>query len=314
VRRALVAFALVLAAAGGVAQAANDAALAVVDACRAKLEARDVGMERVQRRCPDLLPALDKAPWRNLLPREMRERREEISAESLRALAELVRAADAAPLTGATPDHAKLATVLNALGAQGQEGATRWERFRRWLKDKLERREKEDAKADWREEWLRKMRTSEGVAQVITYIGYGLVAALVAWVVWGELRAAGLLGGTRRSAGRANPAAAWRRRLMLADVAAAPLVERPGMLLRLVGEALTRARRLPASDGLTAAAIAQRAQLDAAADRERLALVAEVSETVRFAPEAPADAALERTVREAKALLERVAKLPAERG
>ena len=45
-------------------------------------------------------------------------------------------------------------------------------------------------------------------------------------------------------AARASPAAQWRRRLMLADVAAAPLADRPGMLLRLLGEALTRAERL----------------------------------------------------------------------
>ena len=35
----------------------------------------------------------------------------------------------------------------------------------------------------------------------------------------------------RRAAGAKNPAAEWRRRLMLADVFAAPLSERPGMLL-----------------------------------------------------------------------------------
>ena len=63
-----------------------------MDACRARLDARvDVGIERIQQRCPELLPALENAPWRDLLPHALRERREEISAESLRALAELVR-------------------------------------------------------------------------------------------------------------------------------------------------------------------------------------------------------------------------------
>ena len=40
--------------------AAEDGALTAIDACRARLDPRtDVGIERVQRRCPELLPALD---------------------------------------------------------------------------------------------------------------------------------------------------------------------------------------------------------------------------------------------------------------
>ena len=94
----------------------------------------------------------------------------------------------------------------------------------------------------WLEKWSRQFKTSEGIAQAVTYAGYAMVGALVLFVIWSELRAAGLLGGTRRARGAPNPAAQWRRRLMLADVAAAPLADRPGMLLRLLGEALTRAR------------------------------------------------------------------------
>ena len=43
--------------------AADDAALRTVEACRARLDARtDVGIERIQKRCPELLPALASAP------------------------------------------------------------------------------------------------------------------------------------------------------------------------------------------------------------------------------------------------------------
>jgi hypothetical protein len=297
----------------GTALAADDAALRVVEACRAKLDARvDVGIERIQKRCTDLLPALEKAPWHDLLPRAMRERREEISAESLGALVELVRASSVDAPRRAAPARATLDPVLAALGKKGQEGVTRWERFKRWLKQKLEARDK-DVKSDWREEWLRKLRTSEGVAQAITYVGYALVGLLVTYVVWMELRAAGVLGAGRRSARRNGPAAEWRRRLMLADVLAAPLSARPGMLLQLLGEALARARRLPAAAGLTAGAIARRARLETTADRDELADVARVADAVRYAPYRPDDAALERTVDEARELLARFAKLPPER-
>ena len=48
---------------GAPAVAAEDPALAVLDACRAKLDARnDVGLARIEERCPDVMPALQGAP------------------------------------------------------------------------------------------------------------------------------------------------------------------------------------------------------------------------------------------------------------
>jgi len=288
--------------------AADDAALRAVEACRARLDPRvDIGIERVQRRCPELLPALDSSPWREMLPRTLRERREEISAESLRALAELLRHANETRPARAAPRQDVLAPVLAALGEQGRQGVTRWERFKRWLKQKFEDRKDED-EAGWLEKWSRQFRTSEGVSRALTYLGYALVIALALFVVWGELRAAGLLGGFRRAARRANPAAEWRRRLMLADVNAAPLADRPGMLLRLLGEALTRAHRLPAADGLTARAIARRAELDSPADRTELDRVAATADEVRYADRRLADETLEETVGAAKVLLDKFAR------
>ena len=58
---------------------------------------------------------------------------------------------------------------------KGQEGATRWERFKRWLKEKLEKR-KDDDEASALEKWSRQFQTSEGIAQAITYAGYVMVA------------------------------------------------------------------------------------------------------------------------------------------
>jgi hypothetical protein len=286
---------------------ADDAALRAVDACRARLDARvDIGIERVRRRCPELLPALEKAPWRELLPATLGERREEISAESLRALAQLVRHASDAGAQRAAPQRKSLDPVLAALGDKGQQGATRWERFKRWLKEKLESRP-DEGEAGWLEKWSRQFRTSEGVARAITYAGYALVVLLVLFVIWQELRAAGLWGGMRRAARRRDPAAEWRRRLALEDVLAAPLPQRPGMLLRLLGEALAREQRLPAADGLTATDLVRQARLDAEADREALAHVARAAEQVRYAPDTPADEALEGAVSDARSLLGKLA-------
>jgi len=292
---------------------ADDAALRAVETCRARLDPRsDIGMERIKRRCPELLPALEKAPWRDLLPSTLGQRREEISAESLRRLVELVTRASDTEAKHVAPDREILGPVLAELGESGQQGATRWERFKRWLKQKFEDRENEDD-AGWLEKLSRQFRTSEGVARAITYLGYALVIALVLYVIWSELRALGLLGGVRRASRRASSAAEWRRRLMLTDVFDAPLAERPGMLLRLLGEALSRAQRLPAPEGLTAAELARRARLESDADRAELARVAATAEQVRYAAQPPPEDAIENTVDRARELLGKFARLSAER-
>ncbi|MBC8028053.1 MAG: hypothetical protein H7Y89_18830, partial [Steroidobacteraceae bacterium] len=126
-RGALLALSIVVLAFGSAASAADDPALRVVDACRAKLDAQsDLGLERVQRRCPELLPALDRAPWRGMLPKSLRQ--EDISSDSLRALSDLVRQSQTRLPATATLDDRQLERSLAALGQQGQEGATRWER------------------------------------------------------------------------------------------------------------------------------------------------------------------------------------------
>lgn len=302
---------------GGEARAANDPALATLEACRARLDERsDVGLERIARRCPELLPALQSAPWGNMLPKDMRERRDEISAESLRELGELVRevnrglASDADPAAGAlrrTPPVSRLAPVLAGLGEQGQQGVTRWERFKRWIKDKLERQEEEEDGDSWLDDFGQQFETSEGVARVITYAGYGCMALLVLLVVWSELRAAGLLGGVRAGGAR-GAASEWRRRLQLSDILSAPLAERPGLLLKLLGEVLTRSQRLPSAAGLTAGALVRRARLDSEQERAELEAVASAAEAVRFAPRPPESAQLEGAVSAARSLLDRLAR------
>jgi hypothetical protein len=305
---------LVLLPSGAIA--ADDAALRALDACRAKLDARrDIGLERIVRRCPELLPALQAATWNELLPQGMRkggpgpdERRDDISAESLRELGELVRgvhASSTSPTRRSAPDTDKLAPVLAGLGEQGQQGASRWERLKRWLQDTLDQREDEADEKSLLGDLGQKFDTSEGVAEVITYTGYGLVFLLVCFVIWSELRAAGLFGGARRGARAA--ATEWRRRLLLADVLAAPLAERPGLLLKLLGEALTRSHRLPAADGLTAGALVRQARLDSQAERAGLERVAATAEAVRYGPRTPDPQDLEGAVSAARALLDKLA-------
>lgn len=293
----------------GAASAADDPALAALEACRARLDARtDVGLERISKRCPDLLRTLANAPWSKLLPQDLLERRDEISAESLRELGELVRASGREATAREIPDVEKLTPVLAGLGEKGQQGATRWERFKQWLKDKFDRRDEDEDEDSWLEEFGRQFETSEGVAKTITYLGYAIMGLLVLYVIYTELRAAGLLGG-RRESRRAQEAAQWRRRLQLADVMQAPLADRPGLLLKLLGEALTRSHRLPAADGLTAATLVRQARLDSDEERAELARLAQTADAVRYGPRAPEEEKLEGAVSSARSLLDKFAQV-----
>lgn len=287
--------------------AADDPALAALDACRARLNPRtDVGLERIETRCPDLMRTIEQAPWYALVPPDLRARRDELSAEGLRALGELVRGANREAASRDAPDVAELAPLLAELGTPGQQGATRWERFKRWLQAKFERRQEPDDEESWLKRLGRQFETSEGVARLITYTGYVLLGALVALVIVTELRAAGVFGGRRREARTATPMMGMRRRLRLEDIAQAPLADRPGLLLRLLGEALTRTERLPAPEGLTATAIAHRARLEEPDDRRVLQTVATVADAVRYGPRLPPDETLESASQAATSLLERL--------
>jgi hypothetical protein len=74
------------------------------------------------------------------------------------------------------------------------------------------------------------------------------------------------------------------------------------MLLRLLGEALTRSHRLPAAEGLTATAIAERARLDSVDEREELRRVGATAEAVRYAAATPPDETIEGTVERGEGL------------
>jgi hypothetical protein len=90
------------------------------------------------------------------------------------------------------------------------------------------------------------------------------------------------------------------------DVETAPLAERPGLVLRILLDLLTRARRLPPADGLTARELGALAELPGAQDRERFRELALVAERARYAGAAPPASAIEAVVTYARELASRL--------
>src|SRR5689334_24978743 len=96
---------LLLFAAPAIAADANSPdAVAVIDACIARLDPQiDVGYERIARRCPDLAPTLERSGWAAWLPQGWKDSRNDLSAGSLRELQALVTRELATPAAATTP-------------------------------------------------------------------------------------------------------------------------------------------------------------------------------------------------------------------
>lgn len=259
----------------------------------------DVGLERIVVRCPKLVPAIEAASWRVLLPPNWRDQADALSRDGLAALERLVTERDRALAVRAAPDPTQVAAALRAVGALTEDRASRWERFKRWLRAVFERNSADEDTRKIRR-WLRPVSVSDAVTRALDYLGYALLVGFAAVVVWGEVKAAGGLRRRSRAAGNATDTLDEAARATAADIARLPLRERPGLLVRLLEHRLVA--RTPTA---TTAMLTVR-ELGAAwpsAARERFAAVGETAERVRFAAEAPNDSELEAAVREGASLL-----------
>ena len=181
-----------------------------------------------------------------------------------------------------------------------------WEKFKAWLERVLKRKSGQQ-QSNWLADWLEKHKPSE---EVMTRIGYGLLVLLVAgalWIVYSELRAAGLLGAAarrRRAAPlEARATAAARPATSLED---AGDEEQPALLIALLLEQLRRLGRIQDRLSMTHRELASAAKFDSPDDRETFKTLVAVAEKLRYAAIAPARAPLRQAIESAKLLLSRL--------
>jgi hypothetical protein len=263
---------------------------ALLDACAARLDAeRDIGVARVLAACPEVERAFADGAVRPWLPTDWRRHGEDLSAGSLRELASLLRETRAAP-AGAPPDPALLAQVLAGNAASADDDVGAWRRFLRWLRAAagLGSAGPQDGRfADW----LRSGGRAETFWTLAGYVAFALALAFSAWIVRGELRA---LGFGRRGGGPLEPSSpgAVPPAAPGVDHAAAPLAERPGLLLRRLAAALAARQGLLRSEAWTVdELLAARPFADDERARQ-LTMLARVAESARYAAEAPDTATL----------------------
>jgi len=255
--------------------------------------------------CPDLYAALAASELAPFLPPDWAEL---VSPAKLRGMRELL-APPVAP-AGRRPDPGIVASVLADIQTlQLEREKTLWQRFTDWLKRILERK---SASADsrWLDDWLREHAPSE---RVVRGIFTGLVILLVAgllWVIYVELRAAGLLG--RRRAGSAEQsvsgaASAPRRMPTLADASESEL---PAVLIALLLEQLRRLGQVQDRRSMTHRELVRAARFDSEREGETFRALVAAAERLRYAAMAPAAEALRGVVSEARSLLEGLSRRP----
>ena len=256
--------------------------------------------------CPELFAEINRSSFALLLPDDWGER---VTPRKLQRLRELMM-----PEAENTParrlDTAVVPGILDELhGAQAAKELSLWQRFKSWLADILEKKSGK-SESGWLSKWLDEHRLSD---EVMSWIGYGLLILLVAgagWVVYVELRAAGMLGGRmrRRASHVGAPGAAAARPGM--TLAEAGEEEQPALLIALLLEQMRRLGRIQDRLSMTHRELAAAASFDSSGDRDIFSALIGVAEKLRYSAIAPARAQLRKAIESAKVLLSRLLQPP----
>lgn len=257
--------------------------------------------------CPALQSAIAASELAPYLPEDWAE---QATADKVLLLRSLF--APAAAPEGARPDPAALAAVIEGMQAATQaRERTLWQRFKDWLEGLLNRQVKA-SETSWLEQWVRDHAPSE---RAVRWIATGLVIVLVlafAWIVWVELRAAGVFrrsagaGAGRAVGGAAGPASSRQQ----PSLATASDEERPALLIALLLEQLRRLGRVQDRHSMTHRELLQAVRLDAADESDTFRALVGASERLRYAAVAPAVTTLRAIVDQGMRLLDRLSQSP----
>jgi hypothetical protein len=271
--------------------------LAAVDNCLSKLRPEaDVGYARVSARCPELARRLAEGGWSVWLPRGWQQPDNDLSAGGLRELRSLMLAQPHEMLRSVNTDA--LPSVLASLGAPAEPPRGGWwERMKAWLRDVLERSPEGDG--GWFSKLVAGQGLSQAVLETVAYVALALVVLSAVVIVVAELWVSGLVSRLRRRWIPFKPP--------LPAVIAAPViggVREPGVLLELIVRHLSQEGRLPRARGLTVRELTHMARFSNECDRERLAELAQVAETIRFSDAEVSSEAVARAVEGGRMLLQ----------
>lgn len=242
------------------------------------------------RLAPYLLPG-----WADWVPPKKLERYRDLLTEEPSA-------------SGPRPDTAAVAAIVKETeSAQAAPKRTLWERFKDWLRSLVD---KPDARRsdNWLSRWLDEHVPGEKLVDGILYVLLLALIAGIGWIVYTELRAAGLLERWRRRRDtRADDTTASMAPEPL-TLAGASDVEAPSILLALLVGELHRLGRVQDRQSMTHRELGSAARFDAASEGEAFRGVLGAAERLRYDATPPAETWLKQVIAAGRALLERLAR------
>jgi len=282
--RLVCAIACLAAAAAAVAGEGTPPAQAL-RACVGKLKPAARGLEALAAQCPDLKGALAELGYPQTLSPGWEDRLTPGQLEDLAALASRYRGGR--PSAG--PDVGAVRSIVAGLANERVSPKSWWEVIKDWVRSLFAGHD--EHRLSWIEQWVNKLSSAASVLAVVTY-------ALVALVIVGsfvyiiiELRSSGAFGRAARGSMGAKTAAVARfanDALAEQDLARAPILDQPALLLALLVRSLKRGGRLSAERHLTHRELARAAALDDAGQHDRLGRLTRVAEEVLYGARPPA--------------------------
>lgn len=212
----------------------------------------------------------------------------------------------AEPSSGRRPDTSVVPGIVEKTrAATAEPSRSLWERFKDWLRSLFD----EPAKAEdngWFADWLNEHLPGEKTVALIGYLLLATIVCMIGWVVYAELRAAGMFSGGRgRRAAGAHAVATLPAAPTLAGASEA---EAPSILLTLLIGELQRLGRVQDRLSMTHRELGRAARFDAPTDGAAFAGVLGVAERLRYDATPPPEDALRPVVEAGRRLLESLAR------
>ena len=253
--------------------------------------------------CPEVHAGLDDSPLAPYLEPDWENRITASKLERLRALL----AAPPAPAARAL-DTGSIADIVERVRtSQVEQERSLWQRFKDWVRELADQQARSED-SGWFEDWLREHWPSDRIMKVVAYGILALLVGGLGWIVWVELRAAGVLvrrrGAAQAPAGPVPEDATGKPQTLVG----ASDVEVPGILIGLLLEQLRRLGRLQDGRIMTHRELGRAVQFESAADGETFAGLLQLSEHLRYAPTAPPTSSLRTVVDAARGLLDGLAR------
>jgi hypothetical protein len=274
------------------------APLKVIRECAAKVPGEVSGIKNLDAACPGLEDAILALKVDRMLYDGWRE---QLDRNSLNDVATLAEPYDESKPTGG-PDAAALPDILKSMAReQAPVAKSWWEAFKAWLNTWFQSHDPDSL--SWLDRWLEGLRQSAGLLSVVLYSLIGLVVIAAGWLVFNELKAAGLMGrGRGRPAPVNSPGAAPSDAANLNSEPIA-LAERVAALLRLLVSRLMQTGRLKSERSLTHRELVTLSVFDSEMQRAVFAAVAGSAESILYGAHSVPAERLDSVLRDGQVLL-----------